>query len=147
MTQNTVFGIGYQGRDPATFVGELAAVGVGVLVDVRLTPISRKRGFSRTALSGLLADAGIGYLHLRELGNPKDNRKAFHTGDLQAGRATYRDLLLTGAAQVALGRVAELATTTVVALLCFEADVEHCHRQVVLSDLATRESGLVSVDL
>ncbi|MDR1430587.1 MAG: DUF488 domain-containing protein, partial [Propionibacteriaceae bacterium] len=51
------------------------------LVDVRQTPISRKRGLSKTALGAALSEAGIDYIHLRELGNPRDNRDGYRQGD------------------------------------------------------------------
>ncbi|PPJ18215.1 hypothetical protein C5E45_10195 [Nocardia nova] len=43
----------------------LAEAGVATVVDVRLTPISRKPGLSKTKLSAALAEAGIRYVHLR----------------------------------------------------------------------------------
>ena len=45
-------------------------MGVTRLVDVRLTPISRKPGLSKTALGRELAAVGMVYEHRRELGNP-----------------------------------------------------------------------------
>ncbi|MFE2500029.1 DUF488 family protein [Streptomyces scopuliridis] len=47
---------------------------MSLVADVRLTPISRKPGFSKTRLPHALDEAGITYTHLRALGNPKDNR-------------------------------------------------------------------------
>jgi hypothetical protein len=47
---------------------------VSRLVDVRLTPISRKRGFGKTALRTALAEAGIAYDHRRER-IPQDGRQ------------------------------------------------------------------------
>ena len=72
-----VISVGYQQRTLEELLELLQSYNVNVLVDVRLTPISRKRGFSKTALSNALSAVGIEYRHERELGNPKDNRDHF----------------------------------------------------------------------
>lgn len=125
--------IGYQGYTPATLLADLRAAGVRRVVDVRLNPISRKRGFSKSALSATLADAGISYVHYRALGNPPANRPGFGGSpeQVEAARAAYGELLTTPAAQAALIELVEAARTQIVALLCVEADVARCHRFVL----------------
>ncbi|MCO1660522.1 DUF488 domain-containing protein [Pseudonocardia sp. S2-4] len=66
--------VGYEGRSVDDVVAGLVAQEVSLLIDVRLTPLSRKRGLSKRGLTEHLAAAGIEYLHLRALGNPVDNR-------------------------------------------------------------------------
>ncbi|GAA3465427.1 hypothetical protein GCM10018963_74400 [Saccharothrix longispora] len=135
-----VVGVGYEGLDVEGFVSRLTDLGVRVLADVRLTPISRKRGFSKRALAETLSEAGVEYLHLRELGNPKDNRPGFAGDDVALSRARgrYADLLDVGAADSALDRLAVLAGEWRVAVMCFEADEERCHRHVVLEAVRAR---------
>ncbi len=58
-------------RRSERFTAALRAAGVARLADVRAVAASRKRGFSKTALAAGLAEAGIGYTHLRGLGTPK----------------------------------------------------------------------------
>jgi hypothetical protein len=59
-----LFTVGYeQHRTPASLVAALRAARVEHLVDVRELPLSRRRGFSKRALSAALADAGVA-LHL-----------------------------------------------------------------------------------
>ncbi|HEX8508590.1 MAG TPA: DUF488 domain-containing protein [Propionibacteriaceae bacterium] len=67
--------VGYEGRDVEGLVASLTQQRVAVLVDVRLTPLSRKPGLSKKRLASTLAEHGIDYLHLPALGNPKDNRR------------------------------------------------------------------------
>lgn len=137
--------IGYEGRDVDDLIRSLHAQNVQVLVDVRLTPISRKRGFSKTALRDALAAAGIDYVHLRELGNPKDNRDAYRSGSEDAQGRFSRVLLSTEGAR-AVRHVSELLDDGVVALLCFERDHAQCHRhQVADAVLEQRSAQLVSV--
>lgn len=129
--------IGYEGRDLGALIDQLRANNVQILVDVRLTPISRKPGLSKTKLADALAAAGIIYVHHRELGNPRDNREGFRAG-APSSREAFRRVLTTDAAADALQHVSELLNDGVVALLCFERDHAQCHRGLV-ADALCRE--------
>ncbi|MEU9974087.1 DUF488 family protein [Streptomyces sp. NPDC051014] len=135
---------GYEGRDIDSFVASLLNSRIDVVADVRLTPISRKKGFSKTRLGAALAEAGIDYTHLRSLGNPKDNREPFWDGRLEVGRARFRGLLASEEAQSDLDRLAERARQSRVAVLCFEKDESRCHRQVVLETVQKRAAVSVT---
>jgi uncharacterized protein (DUF488 family) len=137
LTMTSPLGIGYQGRDVASFIDELAGDRVEVVFDVRLTPISRKKGFSKRLLAAHLRESGIGYEHLPSLGNPKWNRKGFAgtAEELAEARRHYATCLESEDARSALDRIGQLATHQRVALLCFEADDQRCHRKVVLDAL------------
>lgn len=65
-----IYSVGYEGMTLDALVDRLA--GVSVLVDVRLNPVSRKPGFSKKRLTAALEEAGIEYVHEKELGNPQD---------------------------------------------------------------------------
>lgn len=127
----TLVSIGYEGKTVDDLVAQLLDQGVRVLVDVRLTPLSRKPGLSKTKLSEALAAVGISYVHHRALGNPKDNRAGFRAGEPES-RARYRDVLETAAASDALAHVTELLDGGAVALMCFEHDHAECHRDIVV---------------
>lgn len=130
----TLVSIGYEGKSVDNLVNQLLEQGVRVLVDVRLTPLSRKPGLSKTKLSEALAAVGISYVHYRALGNPKDNRAGFRAGEPES-RARYRNVLETAAASDALDHVSELLDGGAVALLCFEQDHAECHRDIVVHRL------------
>ncbi|OIH99870.1 MULTISPECIES: DUF488 family protein [unclassified Curtobacterium] len=145
MAPRAIIGIGYEGSDLEGLVARLRLRGVEHVVDVRLNPISRKRGLSKTALRAGLEAAGIGYSHLRALGNPKTNREGFATSagpEAFASRETYRDLLRSDEAQSALSEVRDLTESHHVALLCFEADETHCHRELILQALCAEDLAL-----
>lgn len=133
-------GVGYEGRTVEELIAQLHALGVSRLVDVRLTPLSRKRGLSKTALGQALHAAGIVYEHRRELGNPKDNRPGFAgTGVVRnQARSRYAELLHQPQARQALEDVAAAGRQERVAVLCFEADENQCHRQVVIQEVQRR---------
>ncbi|MFF5008898.1 DUF488 family protein [Streptomyces phaeochromogenes] len=131
---------GYEGRDIDSFVASLVDNRINVVADVRLTPISRKKGFSKTRLGEALTEADIEYIHLRGLGNPKDNRAPFWEGRLAEGRARFRGVMRSDEAQSDLDRLAAHARQSRVAVLCFEKDEERCHRQVVLEAVRKQTS-------
>lgn len=135
--------IGYEGKTVGDLVKQLLDQDVRVLVDVRLTPLSRKPGLSKTKLAAALRAAGIEYIHHRALGNPKDNRAGFRAGEPES-LARYHEVLDTADASVALDHVCELLDGGVVALLCFEQDHAECHRNVVIDRvLKTRPKAAV----
>lgn len=141
-------GVGYEGMDSEAFVQRLLVWKVETLVDVRLHPLSRKKGFSKRSLSELLKAADIDYLHLPALGNPKDNREGFArpgTAEGDAAHSKYKDLLKGADAQSALEQVTEMAVQQRVAVLCFEASERGCHRQFVLEEVKSRMSDLATV--
>ena len=132
--------IGYQSRTVDDVVDALRAADVKVLVDVRLTPLSRKSGLSKNGLAARLRNTGIDYVHLPELGNPRENRDAFRRGDAGAV-ARYRAVLRMPEGQAALEQLLRLATHQRVALMCFEHDAGECHRSIVADALV--EAGTV----
>ncbi|GAA0366065.1 DUF488 domain-containing protein [Actinoallomurus spadix] len=140
-----VIGMGYEGQDLNTFIEKVLANGVSTVVDVRLNPISRKRGFSKRAFAAALAEHGVGYLHARELGNPKWNRPGFggSASELSAARAIFADQISAPICLAQLDEIAKSAATGLAAVVCFEADERRCHRYVVLDRLRTRLAELV----
>jgi uncharacterized protein (DUF488 family) len=100
-----------------------------------LNAISRRPGFSKTALSRALAEAGIEYRHFRDLGNPKENRPGFREKTESPGRRSFRTGLSDPRARGQLDVLADLASTRVVAVFCVERDEETCHRQIVIEEV------------
>jgi uncharacterized protein (DUF488 family) len=143
----TVFTIGYeQHLDAYTLIDALRAAGVRRLVDVRELPLSRRRGFSKTALAAALGDAEIEYEHVRELGNPKPYRDLYRSGQLKEGERRYRAHLQNGSYS-ALIQLGETLDETPTCLLCFEAAHEACHRTVIVDALEARLGELDVVHL
>ena len=132
-----IVSVGYEGRNIDDFVTALQHAGVRTVADVRLNAISRKAGFSKTRLREALAAAGIGYRHMRSLGNSKENRQPFWDGRVEEGRRVYREALTGPAAAASLDQLSDLARDHVVAVLCFEADTELCHRRVIIDHVVS----------
>jgi uncharacterized protein (DUF488 family) len=129
--------VGYQGTTVPHFLRALREAGVDLLVDIRAVASSRLPGFSKTALAANLGEAGIDYLHLRDLGTPAEGRAAARAGRHEEMRKIFLQHLATPRAQTELQSLNELAHSgRRVCLLCFEADATHCHRSIVASALA-----------
>ena len=137
-----LFSVGYEGRTSAELFETLVEVGVAHLVDVRLTPLSRKPGLSKTKLGHSASAAGITYTHFPALGNPKDNRAPFYSPDTTTGCARYAELLSHPDAVEALHQLEALIRQGPTAVLCFERDHRRCHRQVISDKMSERVTGL-----
>lgn len=109
----------------------LNGAGVEVLADVRALPLSRRPGFSKTALAANLAGAGIAYRHFKALGTPPDGRAAARRNDHATLERVYAVQLELPEAIAAGAQLAELAGEKRVALLCYERAAEGCHRTLL----------------
>jgi uncharacterized protein (DUF488 family) len=121
---------GYEGLSSQEFFAILNRCGVETLIDVRELPLSRKKGFSKTALSQEAAQRGVGYLHMAALGCPKPIRHDYRqNGDWE--KYTDRFLKYLATQESALSELAETVRRSRCCLLCFEEDYNFCHRKYV----------------
>jgi uncharacterized protein (DUF488 family) len=127
----TLATIGYEAEVQAAVIARLKQAGVEVVIDVRAVAASRRAGFSKTLLAASLAEAGIEYVHLRQLGTPKPGREAARKGRIAEMHAIFEDHMAEPAAQVELARATDIARDRKAALLCYEADAAGCHRTIV----------------
>ena len=115
-----------------------------MLVDVRAIAASRRPGFSKTALANGLAEAGIGYLHLRALGTPAAGRAAARAGKVAEMRTIYAGQLETTEALVALEQLLDAAGERRAALLCYEREAADCHRSMLAERMLARRDFAVT---
>jgi uncharacterized protein (DUF488 family) len=114
--------------------------GVETVVDVRELPLSRKPGFSKRILAAALNLSGMEYTHLADLGCPKPIRDRYRADDdWEQYKKGFLKYLKTQ--KNAIEQLAELASSSNCALLCFEADYSHCHRSMV-ADAVKQRSGM-----
>ena len=126
------FTIGYEGTTVPDFIQALQAAGVRQLVDIRALPLSRRPGFSKSALRSALEEAGITYVHLRALGTPADGREAARKGRQHDLERIYRSQLELPEAIAATAQLRQLAVGAPTTLLCFEREPAGCHRSLWL---------------
>jgi uncharacterized protein (DUF488 family) len=141
-----LFTIGYEGEPQAAVIDRLKTAGVKVLADVRAVAASRRAGFSKTVLGSSLAEAGIEYVHLRDLGTPKAGRDAARKGHVAEMREIFAEHMQEPPSQLAFERLREIAADRPTALLCFEADHAGCHR-AILAERLQADDGFEVVNL
>jgi uncharacterized protein (DUF488 family) len=132
----TIWTIGYERVGQPAFIAALEAARIKTLLDVREIANSRRAGFSKKALMAGLAEAGIGYVHMKALGTPKAGREAARRGDTATMRRVYEAKLGEPASEMAIAEAAELAGKSRVCLMCLEHDWRDCHRAIVAERLA-----------
>jgi uncharacterized protein (DUF488 family) len=140
----TLFTIGYEDATPARLVEALRGAGVTTLVDVRALANSRKPGFAKTALSAVLAEAGIGYRHVKALGTPAEGRAAVRAGRPAEMRRIFGAHLAGLEAQAALAALAGQVGRETICLLCLESDPARCHRTLVAEAVAATSGVAVT---
>lgn len=137
--------IGYQAHTLSTMADLLAGHKVGVLVDVRQNPVSRKRGFSKAQLEKSISNLGITYLHCPELGTPPLIREIYlSTGNVMKALTQYEKYLRArnGRVLVLLQKVKKQRFC----LLCLEADHSRCHRSII-AQVLTEMTGCKPIHL
>jgi uncharacterized protein (DUF488 family) len=141
-----VLTIGYEGCTIDEVLAELRRGEVGLLIDVRAVPQSRKPGFSKRQLAAGLDQAGIAYVHLQGLGTPKPGRDAVRAGHPERMEPIFREHMRSDRAQAELAQARQLAHDRRVCLLCFEQDPTTCHRRFV-AEMISAETGQKIVHL
>jgi uncharacterized protein (DUF488 family) len=125
-----IYTIGYEGLSTGAFTDILQAHAIDILIDVRELPLSRKKGFSKNLLCKTITNLEIQYMHMRELGAPRGVRHNLReTGDWFAYSKAYRRVLEEQ--QQSLEKIASLAKSLRVCLMCFEEDYTTCHRSLI----------------
>lgn len=139
-----LFTIGYEQTPAKAVLDELEAAGVKLLVDVRAVASSRRPGFSKSQLAAGLDERGIGYVHLRGLGTPKEGREAARSGNIAQLEKVYSAHLKTPQAREQMDELAALVGKAgPVCILCYERDHTHCHRRWIAEIIEDREGVAV----
>jgi uncharacterized protein (DUF488 family) len=137
-----LFTIGYELAKPDAVIAELKRAKVKLLVDTRAVAASRKPGFSKRQLAAILDENGIAYLHLQKLGTPDAGRQAARAGKLESLWKIYAKHLTTPDAIQALDELISIVKSgQTVCLLCYERDVNHCHRKRI-AELIHERTGV-----
>ncbi len=145
---SVLYTIGYHGKSLETFVGQLQAAGIDVVIDVRRRNTSHLAGYTkRDDLAFLLRSGfGIAYEHRQELAPSDEILDAYRADqDWAAYEARFAPLLAQPAVEAVGREVVERYRAP--CLLCAEPTAEHCHRRLVAEYLAQRIPGLGVVHL
>jgi uncharacterized protein (DUF488 family) len=146
MSEKQFYTVGYEGLTIERFVAAMLEAGVTSLVDVRDRAQSRKKGFSKTALSHALECVGIQYTHFKALGDPKNGREAARAGRVAEFKAIFLAVMETKPAIEAVKALMKISETGQTCLLCYERNAELCHRSLILAKVADNHA-LRQIDL
>jgi uncharacterized protein (DUF488 family) len=130
----TIFTIGHSRHKAERFVALLQEHDVETLVDVRRKPWSRLNPqFNRERLAETLKSAGIGYVHLEDLGGLREEggEGSPHKGWRNPFLRSYAGYATTPTFAAALGHLMGEAGRSTAAVMCAEGDWRQCHRQIV----------------
>ncbi|HEX3243211.1 MAG TPA: DUF488 domain-containing protein [Solirubrobacterales bacterium] len=132
-----VLTVGHSNLEPARFIDLLRDQGVELLVDVRRFPGSRHVPWTKSEqLATLLADAGVGYLHLESLGG---RRRPVADSPNDGWRVRqfqgYADHMSSDEFSAGLEKLEGEARSRRVAIMCAEAQWWRCHRRLIADRL------------
>lgn len=135
-----LFSIGYEGKTLERYLNQLIEHRIKLLCDVRKNPVSMKFGFSKNPLMRAVNAIGVEYVHLPALGIASDKRRELATqSDYDALFDDYRKTTLKDNSAALDEIVALVGKHQRVALTCFEAGPQQCHRGCVVEALSARE--------
>ena len=135
------YSIGHSNRSEEDFLELLARFGIQELVDVRRFPGSRRfPRFGSDQLRDTLAEMGVGYLHLSELGGRrgKPMPDSPNTGWRVAAFQAYADWMNDPGWIASLETLATRCRELTVAFMCAEAVPWRCHRRLISDALLIR---------
>jgi uncharacterized protein (DUF488 family) len=132
-----VLTIGHSTRILADFIHILQTHDVKRVADVRSIPRSRHNPqFNGDSLPASLKKAGIGYVHLPDLGGLRHTTKASaNTGWRNGSFRGFADYMQTPQFEKALAKLIDLAGQSQTALMCAEAVPWRCHRSLIADAL------------
>ena len=132
--------IGHSTRPLDELLALLSENGVAQLVDVRTVPRSRHNPqYNAETLPQALAAAGLGHVHMKELGGlRKARRDSPNLGWRNASFRGYADYMQTAEFEQALASLMVLAENESLAIMCAEAVPWRCHRSLIADALSVR---------
>jgi len=133
-----LFTIGYEGRSLEEYLNRLIIHNVKVLCDVRKNPLSMKYGFSKNQLKNACSGVGIEYIHMPDFGIESEKRQELHNqSDYDKLFHLYRQTTLVNTRNNQTDLVKLLANRKRIALTCFEANINQCHRKHLAEEITT----------
>jgi uncharacterized protein (DUF488 family) len=137
----TLWTIGHSTRPWDLFVDMLREATITQLVDVRRFAGSRRNPqFSPLAMAPALAEAGIDYIPMPELGGRRPPLKDSPNGAWRvAAFRGYADYMATPEFELGRARLMQLAGAAPTSVMCAEAVWWQCHRRLISDDFIARD--------
>lgn len=145
----TLYTIGHSTRSLDELISVLQAHRIQTLVDIRAFPMSRRLPhFNRENLEKTLADAGIRYVWMKDLGGRR--KKSLEDSPNVALRndsfRNYADYMLTPDFERTVADLINLAERSRTAYMCAERVYFKCHRMLVSDWLVAHGHEVLHID-
>lgn len=132
-----LYTIGYEGVSLEEYLNKLIVNDIKVLCDVRKNPYSMKFGFSKALLQKACEGIGVEYIHIPELGIDSDKRQELNSQmDYDTLFSMYRKEILPLTVEYQEKVLSLLVANKRIALTCFEANINQCHRKHLAEAIA-----------
>ena len=143
----SIWTVGHSTLSIKDFIAELRSGEIELLADVRSYPGSRRYPhFNKENLALSLADAGIGYEHLRELGGRRRARPdSLNLAWRNESFRGYADYMETEEFGAGIERLLGLATKSRVSIMCSEAVWWRCHRSMISDYLKVKGIDVIHI--
>jgi uncharacterized protein (DUF488 family) len=137
----TLWTIGHSTRPWEMFVDMLREAGIAQLVDVRRFAGSRRNPqFSPLAMAPALAQSGVDYIPMPELGGRRPPQPDSPNGAWRvAAFRGYADYMAMPEFECARAHLMQLAKAGPTAVMCAEAVWWQCHRRLIADDFVARD--------
>lgn len=126
-----IFTIGYEGKDIDLFLNNLIQNNIDILIDVRKNPFSMSFNFTKQKLNNFLIKSGIQYLHIPELGIEGKLRDNLSTLKEYQNLFKQYEITTLKTQTDEIKHIVDLGKIQRVALMCFEANKDFCHRGTI----------------
>ena len=139
--------IGHSTRSLEEFKQILSSHRINLLVDVRSFPGSRRYPhFNKSQLAEALMDAGVEYLHLKELGGRRPARAdSKNTAWKNQSFRGYADYMESEEFQKGIEQLLEVSESSKTAIMCAEALWWRCHRSLISDALKAQGVEVVHI--
>jgi len=132
-----LYTIGYESISLEEYFNRLIRNDIKVLIDVRNNPFSMKYGFSKNRLKGCCEKLKIEYTHFPEVGIQSNQRKELNIKtDYDQLFDYYKAIILPKTETTQRAIFDLLQKHQRIALTCFEADINFCHRKYLAEAIA-----------
>jgi uncharacterized protein (DUF488 family) len=138
--------IGYEGISIEAYINKLIKNDIRCLVDVRRNPRSMKFGFAKSRLEHICNETGIVYISITELGIDSEERKDI--GNDKSYKMifdNYTKNTLKNTEEQQKQVIEFLKKYKRIALTCFEADINKCHRKILADYIQDKYSPVEKI--
>jgi uncharacterized protein (DUF488 family) len=135
-----IYTLGHSTRTREEFLSILDAFSIGLIVDIRAIPRSRRNPqYDQDEFRRWLKEHGVNYMHLGGLGGLRHPRKdSVNTAWKNDSFRGYADYMQTAEFTGAIEELIALAGQQTLAIVCAEAVPWRCHRSLVADALLAR---------